>query len=90
MIVREGGCVWWWVRYERVKLISVELVSNAVLVRTVYSADLGIRRILLQIVLPILSTSLPGGEHVCRGGLVIWSCGGKQGFWTRLGNRLEI
>lgn len=69
MIVREGGCVWYWVKYGTVKLISIGLVSKAVLVSTVGSTDLGIRRILLQFVLHVFATSLPGGEHVCRGGL---------------------
>ena len=83
VIVRVGGYVWYWVRYGRAKLISVKLISNTVLVRTTHGTNLGIRRILLQVVL--LTTSLSGGGHVWRGRLVMWSGGGSRVFgqgWT--------
>ena len=66
MIVREGGCVWCWARYGRVEWISAGLVSKAVSGRSVHIADLSIRCILLQIVLPIIAISLPGNECVCH------------------------
>lgn len=74
MIVKEGGCVWYWVRYGRVELISVGLVSKAVMVRIVNSTDFGIRRTLLQIVLGVFATSFSGNEHVDCNGLWMWNC----------------
>ena len=50
-------------------------VSDAVLMRTGYNTDLGIRRISLQIVLLFFTDSLPGGEQVCHGWLMTGSCG---------------
>lgn len=80
MTEREGGYVWYWARYGRVKLISVWQVSNAALARDVCNTDLGIRCIMLQIVLSVFATSLLGGEHVCRSKLVMRSCGRSRPF----------
>ena len=49
-------------------------VSDAVLMRTVYNTDFGIRRVLLQIVLVFITNSLPGGKQVCHGGLMTGRC----------------
>ena len=57
------------VRKGRVDLCCV-WVSGAVLMRTVYITDFGIRRILLQVVLLFFTNSLPGGKHVCHGRLM--------------------
>ena len=65
------------VRKGRVDLCCV-LVSNVVLMGTVYSTDFGIRRISLQIVLLFFTNSLSGGKQVCHDGLMIWSYGDSR------------
>ena len=43
--------------------------------------DLGIRRIFLQVIALVFTTSLLGVEHICDCGLVMWSYGASRSIW---------